>query len=316
MTWTVAIDQFRAYLLLERSLSAHTLDAYVHDVARFVEYLELRPPVVLPLQVGSGEVERFVLWINELGLEASTQARMLSGLRAFYKFLLVEDLTDEYPTALLEGPRLRRKIPEVLSATEVQQVLAALDLSEPQGMRNRAILEVLYACGMRVSELTGLKLTQLFLQGGFVKVTGKGSKERLVPIGKEAARWVQLYVEEVRAKQDNIKPEHQNIVFLNRRGAPLTRVMVFYIVKEAAENAGITKNISPHTLRHSFATHLVEGGADLKAVQDMLGHESITTTELYTHLDTEYLKQTIALYHPRALLMNAPPAPYIFHKNQ
>lgn len=300
MNWQNALQQFHAYLLLERSLSPNTIEAYVRDVERFMQYLEIEKLSVLPLQIKPENVENFVLWINQMGLEAASQARIISGLRAFYKFLLTEDLLDNDPTELLESPRLRRKIPEVLSISEIQKMLAAVDLSDPQGTRNRAILETLYACGLRVSELTNLKITQLFLDAGFVKIVGKGDKERLVPIGPEAAKWLKIYLEEIRAKQDNIKPGNENFVFLNRRGAALTRVMVFYIVKELAESVGVHKNISPHTFRHSFATHLVEGGADLKAVQDMLGHESITTTELYTHLDTEYLKETIYMYHPRA----------------
>jgi integrase/recombinase XerD len=299
MHWKPAIEQFRAYLLLERSLSTHTLDAYTRDVERFVQYLELKSNPAQPLTVQPQDIEQFIFWINELGLEASTQARMISGLRTFYRFLLTEDLLDNDPTELLEGPRLMRKMPEVLSVSEIQKMLASVDLSAPQGTRNRAILETLYACGLRVSELTHLKITHIFLEASFIKVTGKGDKERLVPIGAEAVKWIKIYLDSVRVHQ-NIQPGSENFVFLNRRGVPLTRVMVFYIVKEAMEAAGILKNISPHTFRHSFATHLVEGGADLKAVQDMLGHESITTTELYTHLDTEYLKETIYLYHPRA----------------
>ncbi len=299
MTWPAALVSFRAYLLLERSLSPNTLDAYLTDVRKFVRYLEITQRDLPPLSVQRPDLEQFILWINQLGLEASSQARILAGLRAFYKFLLVEDLLDDDPTELLEGPRLRRKMPEVLSIHEIRQMLAAVDLSEPQGTRNRAIIETLYACGLRASELVNLKITHLFLEAGFIKVWGKNDKERLVPIGAEAARYLRLYLDEVRAKQDNIQSGHENIVFLNRRGAKLTRIMVFYIIKEVAALAGVTKNISPHTFRHSFATHLVEGGADLKAVQDMLGHESITTTEIYTHLDTEYLKETIYLYHPR-----------------
>lgn len=299
MNWPSALKQFSAYLRLERSLSANTLEAYAADMAKFVQYLELEALDLGPLQVGQAELERFVIWLNEFGLAASTQARILSGLRAFYKFLLVEDLLNDDPTAFLESPRLSQKVPDVLSIREVQAMLETVDLSEPQGIRNRAMLEVLYACGLRVSELTTLKRSNLFLEAGFVKVQGKGSKERLVPIGAEAAKFLRMYLDHVRAKQDNIRREDENTVFLNRRGAALTRVMVFYIVKECAALAGISKNISPHTFRHSFATHLVEGGADLKAVQDMLGHESITTTERYTHLDTEYLKETIAMYHPR-----------------
>ncbi len=306
MTWPSALQSFRAYLLLERSLSANTLEAYLNDVQKFVRYLEMEKLEILPLQVGQSDLEKFILWVNHLGLEASSQARLISGLRAFYKFLLVEDLIDDDPTELLEGPRLRRKMPDVLSVHEIQAMLAAVDLSEPQGQRNRAILEVLYACGLRVSELVNLKITNLFLEAGFLKVIGKNDKERLVPIGEAAVKHLNQYLEHVRAKQDNIRPGQENFVFLNRRGQHLTRVMVFYIIKELAEKAGIAKNISPHTFRHSFATHLVEGGADLKAVQDMLGHESITTTEIYTHLDTEYLKETIYLFHPR-LKMLLPP---------
>ena len=286
-------------MLLERSLSPNTIEAYLNDVQKFVRYLEIENRPLLPLQGRREDLEKFILWVNRLGLEANSQARLISGLRAFYKFLLIEDMIDDDPTELLEGPRLRRKVPEVLSVHEIQAMLAAVDLSEPLGVRNRAMVEVLYACGLRVSELVNLKITGLFPDAGFVKVTGKNDKERLVPIGQEAVRFLNMYLEHVRGRHGKIRPGHENIVFLNRNGARMTRVMVFYIIRELAEKAGVVKNISPHTFRHSFATHLVEGGADLKAVQDMLGHESITTTEIYTHLDTEYLKQTIYLYHPR-----------------
>jgi integrase/recombinase XerD len=302
MTFPAAIAQFDAYLQLERSLSAHTREAYGRDVAHFARFLEIENLNLSPLAVRPEHTERFVHYINNLGLEASTQARMISGLRAFFKFLLVEDLIDDDPTELLEGPRLRRKMPTVLSVREMQSLLEAVDLSEPQGTRNRAILEVLYACGLRVSELVGLKMSHLFLDAGFIKVRGKNNKERLVPIGDAAAKHLRHYLDHDRIHQA-IQPGHENTVFLNRRGAGMTRVMVFYIVKETAAKAGITKTISPHVFRHAFATHLVEGGADLKAVQDMLGHESITTTEIYTHLDTEYLKETILMYHPRSRLV-------------
>ena len=299
MNWQTALDSFRAYLLLERSLSPNTIEAYQNDVQKFVRYLDIEGLETPPLRVRRDDLEKFILWINRLGLEASSQARLISGLRAFYKFLLVEDMIDDDPTELLEGPRLRRKVPSVLSVHEIQSMLAVIDLSDPLGVRNRAILETLYACGLRVSELVNLKITGLFTEAGFVKVLGKNDKERLVPIGGEAVKYLQMYLEHVRSRMNNIRPGHENVVFLNRNGARMTRVMVFYIIKDLAEQAGITKVISPHTFRHSFATHLVEGGADLKAVQDMLGHESITTTEIYTHLDTEYLKETIYLYHPR-----------------
>ncbi|MBK6930046.1 MAG: site-specific tyrosine recombinase XerD [Saprospirales bacterium] len=297
MTWPAALQQFHNYLMLERSLSANTREAYLGDLQKFRRYLEIEALDLQPLQVQRADLERFIHWVNQLGLEASSQARLISGLRAFFKFLLVEDLLEDDPTELLESPRLRRKIPEVLTVHEIEQMLEAIDLSQPQGHRNRAMLETLYACGLRVSELVDLRRTNLFLAAGFVKVLGKNNKERLVPIGAAAVKYLEYYLDHVRA--DNIRPGHENYVFLNRRGARMTRVMVFYIIKELAQKAGIRKNISPHTFRHSFATHLVEGGADLKAVQDMLGHESITTTEIYTHLDTEYLKETIYLYHPR-----------------
>lgn len=296
--WPAALHSFRNYLLLERSLSTHTLEAYLSDVQKFVRYLDIEGLALTPLQVQRSDLEQFIHWVNKLGLEASSQARLISGLRAFYKFLLVEDLLDDDPTELLEGPRLRRKMPDVLSVSEIRQMLAAIDLSEPQGLRNRAILETLYACGLRVSELVNLRLTNLYLSAGFIKVLGKNNKERLVPIGSEAVKYLEQYLEHDR-RQQTIGAGQENIVFLNRRGAGMSRVMVFYIIKDLTSKAGIPKNISPHTFRHSFATHLVEGGADLKAVQDMLGHESITTTEIYTHLDTEYLKETIYLYHPR-----------------
>ena len=299
MNWPAALQQFRTHLLLERSLSGNTLDAYLGDVQKFVRYLEINSIERSPLDVKPADLEQFVYWVNDLGLEATSQARLISGLRAFYKFLLLEDLLDEDPTEMLETPRLRRKMPEVLSVHEIQRMLAAIDLSDPLGLRNRAMLETLYACGLRVSELVGLRRTNLFLAAGFIKVTGKGNKERLVPIGPEAGKYIEQYLQYVVDAHQSIKSGQENYVFLNRRGAHLSRVMVFYIIKDLAQKAGIQKNISPHTFRHSFATHLVEGGADLKAVQDMLGHESITTTEIYTHLDTEYLKETIYLYHPR-----------------
>ena len=299
MTWPAALQQFKAYLLFERSLSSNTLEAYLSDVQKFVQYLELEQPALGPLAVRRNHLEQFILWVNRLGLEASSQSRLISGLRAFYKFLLVEDLLDEDPTEMLESPRLNRKMPDVLSLHDIQRMLATIDLSEPQGTRNRAIVETLYACGLRVSELVHLRMTNLFLEAGFIKVVGKNDKERLVPIGGEAVKYLRMYLDHIRSKQERIKPDEENVVFLNNRGARLSRVMVFYIIKDLAVQAGISKNISPHTFRHSFATHLVEGGADLKAVQDMLGHESITTTEIYTHLDTEYLKETMYLYHPR-----------------
>jgi integrase/recombinase XerD len=299
VNWPAALQSFRSYLLLERSLSPNTIEAYLNDVQRFVQYLELNGPAIGPLSIQQTNLEQFIFWVNQLGLEGSSQARLISGLRAFYKFLMVEDLVEEDPTELLESPRMRRKMPEVLSFTEIKNMLDAIDLSLPNGPRNRAILEVLYACGLRVSELVNLRISNLFLEAGFIKVLGKNDKERLVPIGPQAAKYLRIYLEKVRVLCPKIKKEDENIVFLNRRGGRLSRVMVFLMVKETASEAGVKKNISPHTFRHSFATHLVEGGADLKAVQDMLGHESIITTEIYTHLDSEYLKETIYQFHPR-----------------
>ncbi len=300
MNWSATINGFKNYLLLERSLSKHSIDAYLRDVKSLSHFVQTREVVPNPLEIKRDDLEGFIRHINELGLGARSQARMLSGIKAFYKYLLVEDLLDNDPTELLEGPRLRRKIPEVLSYLEIQALLEAIDLSEPQGTRNRAMLETLYACGLRVSELTGLKLSNLFLDVGFLRVVGKNDKERLIPIGATAIKHLQLYLEGVRRPMTNIHPEHANIVFLNRRGKQISRVMVFMIVKEMAKRASIEKSVSPHTFRHSFATHLIEGGADLRAVQDMLGHESITTTEIYTHLDTDFLRETIASFHPRS----------------
>ncbi|MEM8908442.1 MAG: site-specific tyrosine recombinase XerD [Bacteroidota bacterium] len=299
MNWNPNLQGFKAYLMLERSLSANSIDAYCRDVEKFVRFLELKELVLSPLAIQLSHLEDFIFWLNELGLGANSQARIISGLRAFYKYLLVEDLIDDDPTEKIEGPRLRRKIPEVLHYDEIQRMLASIDLSEAHGVRNRAMLETLYACGLRVSELVQLKLSNLYLDIGFLKVIGKNDKERLVPIGEEAIKHIGLYIDGVRRSQTNIHPDHENFLFLNRRGKSLSRVMVFMVVKSTAKDAGIAKKVSPHTFRHSFATHLIEGGADLKAVQDMLGHESITTTEIYTHLDTDFLKETILSFHPR-----------------
>ncbi|MDX1943632.1 MAG: site-specific tyrosine recombinase XerD [Saprospiraceae bacterium] len=298
MNWQPALNGFKSYLLLERSLAENTIDAYLSDLSKVVEFLVIRGYELNAEQVQTEHLTECILWLNELGLGARSQARLLSAIKAFYKYLLIEDLIDHNPTELLEGPRLARKIPEVLSYEEIQAMLMSIDLSTPHGTRNRAMLETLYASGLRVSELTDLRLSNLFLDIGFIKVIGKGDKERIVPIGEEAAKHIRLYIEGVRRLQKNILKEDENIVFLNRRGKRLTRVMVFMIVKEYAELTGIQKNVSPHTFRHSFATHLIEGGADLKAVQDMLGHESILTTEIYTHLDTDYLRETVLRYHP------------------
>ncbi|MFZ2899931.1 MAG: site-specific tyrosine recombinase XerD [Saprospiraceae bacterium] len=298
MDWQSTIKGFGNFIALERSLSPHTREAYVHDVSKLAAFLRMRGLEAGPLEVGLEHLTQFLQWLNELGFSKRSQARLISGIKAFYRYLLIEDLLTSDPTELLEAPRLDRDIPEVLSFEEIQRMLEAIDLSHPQGHRNRAILETLYACGLRVSELVDLRLSNLYLDIGFVRVTGKGDKERLTPIGQEAVKYIELYLQHARRLQP-IAKGHENYLFLNRRGKKLTRVMVFLIVKEAAAAAGIRKTVSPHTFRHSFATHLIEGGADLRAVQEMLGHESILTTEIYTHLNTDFLKETLLNFHPR-----------------
>ncbi|SDX61237.1 site-specific tyrosine recombinase XerD [Hymenobacter psychrophilus] len=297
--WNLAIKQFEGYLQLEKSLSANSVEAYARDVHKLRQYLELERLPASPQQVTTRLLRDFLTWLGGLGLEATSQARTLSGIKAFYRFLIMEDMLSIDPTDTLEAPKTGRKLPDTLSYVEIEQLLAAIDLSTPEGTRNRAMLEVLYSSGLRVSELTGLRLSNLYADQGFVRVTGKGNKERLVPIGRDALKHLGFYLQGIRAHLD-IKPGHEDTVFLNKRGAGLSRVMIFHIIKAAAAKAGIAKSISPHTFRHSFATHLIEGGADLRAVQEMLGHESITTTEIYTHLDRDYLRQVITQFHPRS----------------
>ena len=299
MNWESTIKGFKSYLVLERSLSPNTVESYLRDLNKLMQYFQLKEEQVSPTEIQREQLETFILWLNELGLGARSQARLLSTLKTFYKYMLIEDLVQDDPTTLIDGPRLSRKIPEVLSFEEVQQILEAVDLSHPQGTRNRAMLEVLYACGLRVSELCDLRLSNYFPDVGFIRVIGKGNKERIIPIGEEAVKHIGLYLEAIRRPMKNIHKDAVDVLFLNRRGKKLSRVMVFLVVKEMAARAGIEKNVSPHIFRHSFATHLIEGGADLKAVQDMLGHESIITTEIYTHLDTDYLRETIMTFHPR-----------------
>jgi integrase/recombinase XerD len=297
--WQSYIKHFKNYLRLERSLSGNSVDAYIRDVEKLEEFLELSKIEVAPARVEEAHLSAFLKYIGELGLAAHSQARMLSGIKAFFKYLLLENEITEDPTELLESPRLPRKLPDVLSYEEIESMLGAIDHSTPEGTRNRAIMEVLYSSGLRVSELTGLQLTNCHFDIGFLRIIGKGDKMRLVPIGKEAIKYTQIYLDHVRG---DIAPQKgsEDIVFLNRRGGQLSRVMVFLVIKNAAELAGIHKNVSPHTFRHSFATHLIEGGASLRAVQEMLGHESITTTEIYTHLDRDYLRQVITEFHPRS----------------
>jgi integrase/recombinase XerD len=300
MSWISTIKGFKSYLQLELSLSQNSIEAYLRDVEKFVQYLELQEIDVAPEKVEQNQVEGFLQWISEVGLNARSQARILSGLKAFFKYLLIEDIIELAPTELLESPKIGRKLPEVLSIEEINQIINAVDLSKDEGERNKAMLEVLYSCGLRVSELISLKISDLLLDEGFIRVIGKGDKERITPIGSVAIKHIKIYVNTKRNHMNKIDKDSEDILFLNRRGKQLTRVMIFTIIKKLAEKAGITKTVSPHTFRHSFATHLVEGGADLRAIQEMLGHESITTTEIYTHLDREYLRQAILDFHPRA----------------
>ncbi len=297
MDWNSSIKGFRAYLVLERALSENSIAAYVRDITKLVEFLKIKAINKGPLALVHEDVAAFIQYIYELGLGERSQARILSGVRAFYKYLLVENLLDADPTRLLEGPKLGRKIPAVLAYEEIAKMLDAIDLSQPQGHRNRAMLETLYACGLRVSELINLKISEFYHPEEYIKVTGKGNKERIVPMGAEAIAQNLYYMEHYRATL-KIKPGYEDFLYLNRRGSSLSRVMIFNIIKDLAAKTGIEKKVSPHTFRHSFATHLVERGADLRAVQDMLGHESITTTEIYTHIDTKFLRDTIMNFHP------------------
>ena len=288
---------YKAWLQLEKSLADNSVEAYVHDIQKFTDFLQASDLKKAPQEVELKDLEKFVQWIGELGMTASSQARIISGLRSFYTYCLLEQVTTLDPTVLLEAPKQRRSLPDTLSFKEIEKIIAQIDLSKPEGGRNKAMLEALYSCGLRVSELVNLRLSGLHFTDGFIRVIGKGDKERLVPIGDDAIKYINIYREDIRV-HISIKPGEEDILFLNRRGSRLSRVMVFLILKALAKKAGIKKSISPHTFRHSFATHLVEGGADLRAVQEMLGHESITTTEIYTHLDREYLRKTLHQFHP------------------
>ena len=298
MDWKSGIQGFKMYLQLERSLSANTVKGYLTDLAKLVDYVHEQSSAPSPLTIQTNDLSEFLQHTAETGIKPRSQARVLSALRGFFKYLLLENARPDDPTELLEGPKLSRKLPDVLSIDEIDRMFAAIDHSTPQGMRSRAMLEVLYGCGLRVSELTGLKLSNLYLEIDFLKVVGKGNKERLVPLGGSAKKWLRHYIEDVRVHIE-VDPKHEDMVFLNNRGRAISRVSVFTMIKSLAKEARIKKSISPHTFRHSFATHLVDGGANLRAVQQMLGHESITTTEIYTHLSNDYLKSTILEFHPR-----------------
>ncbi|MDB5270947.1 MAG: tyrosine recombinase XerD [Hymenobacter sp.] len=299
MTWPLAIKQFQGYLQLEKSLSPNSVEAYVRDVGKFQQFLIWEGEHTPPEKVTTDLLQTFLDTLQGLGLGATSQARTVSGLKAFFSFMIMEDLIKLDPTDTIAAPKTGRHLPDTLSYPEVEQLLAAIDLSTDEGLRSRALLEVLYSSGLRVSELCDLRLSNIYTDEGFMKVVGKGNKERLVPVGREALKHLNFYLSGVRGHLD-IKPGSEDFVFLSQRGRPLSRITVFTTLKKLAEQAGLRKTISPHTLRHSFATHLIEGGADLRAVQEMLGHASITTTEIYTHLDRDFLRQVITEFHPRS----------------
>lgn len=299
MSWKSHINGFRSFLQIEKSLSTNSVSAYESDLEKLLQFLEVKGKKVSPKKIQSKDIREFMQWIALMGLSAKSQSRILSGIKAFFRYLILEDELKHNPTDLIEAPKVGRKLPDTLSLKEVITLLESVDLSHPQGERNRAMLEVLYGCGLRVSELINLKLTDWHQNEGFVKVIGKGNKQRLAPIGSIAEKHLTTYLQQIRSHQKRVKG-HENFIFLNRNGKQLSRVMVFYIIKDLAIKNNFQKKISPHTFRHSFATHLIEGGADLRAVQEMLGHESITTTEIYTHLDRDYLKEAIITHHPRS----------------
>jgi integrase/recombinase XerD len=295
--WDAYKKGYKAYLQLERSLSDNSVEAYLNDIDKLTQFLQETHAAQSPADIELKDLQQFIKWISELGLTPSSQARIISGIRSFYKYCSIENIIKKDPTTLLEAPKLKRSLPDILSFDEIESIINEIDLSTPEGTRNKAILETLYSCGLRVTELVNLRLSCVYFDVGFIRVIGKGDKERLVPIGSDAIKFINIYRNNIRVHVE-IKPGNDDILFLNRRGSKLSRVMIFLLLKDLVKKAGITKNISPHTFRHSFATHLVEGGADLRAVQEMLGHESITTTEIYTHLDREYLRETLHQFHP------------------
>lgn len=296
--WKHFIDDFIAYLKIEKAMSANTVEAYLDDLNRLLDYLQATGSTATPQEVTPAMLSDFLVYAGGKGMQARSQARMLSGIRTFYKYLLMDNTIDSDPARLVDLPKTGHKLPDVLTVQEIDALLGAIDLSRPEGQRNKAILETMYSCGLRVSELVGLHLSDTFFTEGFIKIKGKGSKERLIPISDKAIHEIKLYMHDRSCL--NIVKGHEDFLFLNRRGKSLTRVMVFTIVKDLAAAIGLQKKISPHTFRHSFASHMVEGGADLRAVQEMLGHESILSTEIYTHLDRSYLRQTILEFHPRS----------------
>jgi len=299
MNWVESKKGYETFLRIEKSLSPNSVSAYVNDINKLIVFVEEHFPNLTPETVKLAQLRKFVEWMNQKGISPRTQARTISGIKSFYKFLLIEEAVENDPTTLLESPRIGRKLPEILTDDEINRLIDAIDDSKPEGLRNKAILETLYSCGLRVSELVDLRLSNLHFEQEFLKIGGKGEKERLVPISKRAVEDIKKYLINSRKKL-NIEKGFENIVFLNRRGKKLSRVMIFTIIKNLADKIKLEKNISPHTFRHSFASALVQGGADLRTVQEMLGHESILTTEIYTHLDKEYLKDTVNKFHPRS----------------
>ena len=295
--WEPYKTGFRSYLQLEKSLSDNTVQAYGRDIDLFTQYLQEQQQLLSPDQVTLKDLQGFLKNIGELGMTATSQARIISGIKSFYKYGLLEHIVTSDPTALLEAPKLKRSLPDVLSFEEIERIIAQIDLSKPEGGRNKAILETMYSCGLRVTEVVNLRISQLYLDVGFIRVVGKGDKERLVPIGQSAIKYIGIYKNDIRVHVP-VQKGNEDILFLNKRGTRLSRVMIFYLIRDLAMKAGIRKTVSPHTFRHSFATHLVEGGADLRAVQEMLGHTSITTTEIYTHLDRAFLRKTLEHFHP------------------
>ena len=298
MEWFSEIKSFKNFLKLERGLSINSIEAYIKDTQKLFQFQEIKNLNKKPSDINANEIHDFLVFLNDLHLAANSQARILSGIKAFYEYLILENLTQTDPTSLISAPKIIRKLPETLHYHEIESMLSLIDLSSPQGTRNKAIIETMYSCGLRVSEVITLKISDCKFEEGFLRIIGKGNKMRLVPIGSQAIKILKIYLSEIRPSIE-IQKGQEDVVFLNRRGKGLSRVMVFLIIKDLAEKAGIRKNVSPHTLRHSFATHLIEGGANLRAVQEMMGHESITTTEIYTHLDRAFLQQILKEFHPR-----------------
>ena len=297
MNWAPYKKGFKAFLQLEKSLSTHSVEAYLRDIDKLTNYLESNEEALSPADISLQHLQSFIQCIGEMDMAPTSQARIISGIKSFFKYCLLEQICTVNPTTLLPSPKTRRKLPDVLSFEEIELLISHLDLSKPEGGRNKAILETMYSSGLRVTEAINLKISCLYLDVGFIRVIGKGDKERLIPIGSDAIKFIKIYKDTIRIHQTPAK-NCEDILFLNNRGKGLSRVMIFYIIKDLILKSGIKKSISPHSFRHSFATHLVEGGADLRAVQEMLGHESITTTEIYTHINREYLRDTLDRFHP------------------